>query len=239
MCSVWDFSPVDFTFSAGNSRSTIDPFLISNTQPSIIQEAGVIHDSETMSGHSPIYIKVDLAKAIHNPPEKVSRNPRLNWSRSTPEQREAYAQQLDVQLSQHLHTSPGVSCDNVLCDQHTHCHDIDEATSNLLGAMVDSAWDNLESTKGSTGDQSSREHIIPGWNDMVKPYQGEARFWYSIWTSAGKPLHSSTPGVEHDLFINMKSSRNQYHFAVSRAQNNLNKIQNDRLFSKNGISRNI
>ena len=27
----------------------------------------------------------------------------------------------------------------------------------------------------------------------------------------------------------MKSSRNQYHFAVRRAQNNLNKIQNDKL----------
>ena len=76
---------------------------------------------------------------------------------------------------------------------------------------MDSAWENLESTKGTTGDQSSRAYTIPGWNDMVKPYQGEARFWNSIWTSAGKPLHSSTPGVEHDLFINMKSSRNQYH----------------------------
>ena len=231
LCSVWDLSPVDFTFSSGNSRSIIDHFLISNTQSSIIQEAGVIHDAENMSGHSPIYIKVDLAKA-NNPPEKITREPRLNWSWSSPEQHEAYAQQLGDQLAQQRDIPACLSCDNVLCDQPAHCQDIDQVTSNLLGAMVDSAWENLESTKGTTGDQSSRAYTIPGWNDMVKPYQGEARFWNSIWTSAGKPLHSSTPGVEHDLFINMKSSRNQYHFAVRRAQNNLNKIQNDKLISR-------
>ena len=41
-------------------------------------------------------------------------------------------------------------------------------------------------------------------------------------------------GIEHDLFINMKASKNQYHYAVRRAQSNLNKIQNDKLFSKMG-----
>ena len=80
--------------------------------------------------------------------------------------------------------------------------------------MVDSAWDNLEVSKGTTGDQSSREHTIPGWNEGVKPFQTEARFWYNLWLSAGKPLHSSVPGVEHDLFIFMKSSRNNYHYAI-------------------------
>ena len=184
-----------------------------------------------MSGHSPVYVKVDLAKA-NNPPERICRNPRLNWSCSSPEQQKAYAQQLGDQLAQHPDDPPGLSCDDVLCDQGPHCRDIDRATNKLLGAMVDSAWENLESTKGTTGDQSSREHTIPGWNDMVKPYQGEARFWFSLWTSAGKPLHSPTPGVEHDLYINMKHSRNQYHFAVRRAQKNLQKIQNDKLLSK-------
>ena len=41
-------------------------------------------------------------------------------------------------------------------------------------------------------------------------------------------------GIEHDLFINMKASKNQYHYAVRRAQSYLNKIQNDTLFSKMG-----
>ena len=231
LSSVWDFYPVDFTFSSGNSRSIIDHFLISNTQSGIILEAGVIHDPENMSGHCPVYIKVDLAKA-NNPPEKVNRNPRLNWSRSSPEQKEEYAKQLGDHLSQQHDLSECLHCDDVLCDQESHRQEIDLVASKLLGALVDSAWENLDTTKGTTGDQSSREYTIPGWNDMVKPYQGESRFWYCLWTSAGKPIHSSTPGIEHDLFINMKHSKNQYHFAVRRAQNNLKLIQNDKLISK-------
>ena len=96
---LWDFFPIDFTFSAGQSCSTIDHFFIPNTLQGIILEAGAIHDPENMSGHSPIYIKIDLAKA-NNPPEKVSRNPRLSWGRSSPEQQAMYTQQLRDLLSQ-------------------------------------------------------------------------------------------------------------------------------------------
>ena len=55
-----------------------------------------------------------------------------------------------------------------------HFQHIDSMTQELLVAVVDSAWDNLEATKGTTGDQASREHTIPGWNEKVKPFQNEA-----------------------------------------------------------------
>ena len=233
LCSVWDFFPVDFTFSAGVSCSTLDHFLISNTHHNMVLEAGAINDPENMSGHSPIYLKIDLEKA-NNPPEKISRKPRLNWDRSSPEQREAYTQQLEFLLSLgSFGTPPGcLQCADVLCAQTAHHIEIDLSTRQLLGAVTDAAWENLEATKGTTGDQSSRAHTIPGWNDLVKPYQVEARFWHSLWLSAGKPIHSSIPGIEHDLHIFMKRSRNQYHYAVRRAQNSLKKIENDKLLSK-------
>ena len=107
-------------------------------------------------------------------------------------------------------------------------------TQELIGAMTNAAWDNLESTKGTMGDQASRNFTIPGWNEKVRPFQNEARFWHSLWVSAGKPIVSSVPGIEHDLFIFMKHSRNQYHFAVRRTQNSLKIIENDKLISKLG-----
>ena len=125
-----------------------------------------------------------------------------------------------------------INCENVMCNNVSHLHDIDRVTGDLLGAITESAWENLETTKGTTGDQSSRSHTIPGWNDRVKPYQNEARFWFSLWASAGKPLHSEVPGIEHNLYSNMKFSRNQYHYAVRRTQNSLNLIENDKLVSK-------
>ena len=228
LCSVWDFFPADFTFSSRDSFSTLDHFLISNTQSNMVLEAGPVHDPENMSGHCPIYMKVDLTKA-NNPPEEISRNPRLNWGRSSPEQQESYSNQLGDFLH---HCDDCLQCDNILCENVAHLHDIERVTAELLGAITDSAWENLEATKGTTGDQASRSHTIPGWNDRVKPFQNEARFWYSLWSSAGKPRHSSVPGVEDNLFTNMKYSRNQYHFAVRRTQNSLNKIQNDKLVSR-------
>ena len=132
-------------------------------------------------------------------------------------------------LSQH---DTDLSCDNSMCNNASHFHVIDRVTGELLDAITESAWENLEATKGTSGDQSSRDHTIPGWNDRVKPYQNEARFWYSLWTSGGKPLHSEVPGIEHNLYTNMKFSRNQYHYAVRRTQNSLNLIENDKLVSK-------
>ena len=172
-------------------------------------------------------MKIDLMKAS-NPPEEISRNPRLNWSRSSTEQQEKYSDmvrdmlgQLDVELQ----------CDDVLCDNGAHLHDIDRVTCEILEVITDSAWENLEYSKGTTGDQASRKHTIPGWNDRVKPFQNEAKFWNSLWISAGKPKHSEVPGVEHTLFTYMKFSKNQYHYAVRRTQNSLNLIENDKLVS--------
>ena len=115
-----------------------------------------------------------------HPPDKVSRNPRLNWGRSSPEQQAQYTQQLADKLSQPGANLGCLDCDNVLCSNFSHLQDINCLANELLDAMVDSAWDNLEATKGTTGDQASREHTIPGWNEHVKPFQNEARFWYSL-----------------------------------------------------------
>ena len=231
LSSAWDFYPVDFTFSNGQTVSTIDHFFLSNSN--ILLEGGALHDPDNVSGHSPVYIKIDLIKA-RNPQEKLFKAPRLNWDRSSPEQHAMYKQQLNDQLEQHEPHHSVLKCDDVLCREAVHLQHIDSFSNELFSAMVDSAWDNLEVSKGTTGDQSSREHTIPGWNEGVKPFQTEARFWYNLWLSAGKPLHSSVPGVEHDLFIFMKSSRNNYHYAIRRTQNNLKSIENDKVVSKMG-----
>ena len=165
----------------------------------------------------------------NNPPAKIRIIPMLNWTRSSPQQKESYANNLDTLLSQGFNsTSDFIQCENVLCQLGNHWFEINHLTRDLLGAVTDSTM----TTKGTTGDQVSRAHTISGWHDLVKPYQGEARFWFSHWLSAGKRIHSSLPGVEHDLYPYMKSSRNQYHYAARRAQNSLKKIENDILLSK-------
>ena len=68
----------------------------------------------------------------------------------------------------------------------------------------------------------------------VKPFQEEARFWFCVWSSAGKPIESLIPGVNHDLYTIMRHTRNMYNYAVRRVQKNLKSIENDKLLKKMG-----
>ena len=69
-----------------------------------------------------------------------------------------------------------------------------------------------------------------GWSDYVKPFQDDAKFWFSIWVSMGKPLNCQ-------IFFVMKNTRNKFHYVVRRlksinSQNNENKMLNSFLDGK-------
>ena len=188
-----------------------------------------------MSGHSPIYLKLNLIKDSV-PSEAIHRKPKLNWNRSSQEQKESFAKQLTDYLAEPREPIQCLHCQNSSCCEADHYDELEKSTRYLIQGMVDSAWSNLEATQGTTGDQQSRKFTIPGWNKLVKPYQDEAKFWFSVWLSAGKPLHSHIPGVEHDLYKLMKFSRNNYHYAVRRAQHSLKNTENSKLIAKIGSS---
>ena len=47
-------------------------------------------------------------------------------------------------------------------------------------------------------DQMRKKYkVIPGWNDLVKPFKEDAMFWHSIWISAGKPLNNTLHHTSH------------------------------------------
>ena len=64
--------------------------------------------------------------------------------------------------------------------------------------------------------------LTSGWNEFVKPFKQEAKFWWSLWDSAGRP--NDTP-----LFTNMKSSRAQYKYAIRRLKSQLTRFRTMRL----------
>ena len=59
----------------------------------------------------------------------------------------------------------------------------------------------------------------PGWSDVVRPFQDDAKFYHSLWLSYGKPVNCN-------LYNVMKRSRNQYHYAVRRMKRNEEYINN-------------
>ena len=62
---------------------------------------------------------------------------------------------------------------------------------------------------------------VPGWNEHIKPYAEESKFWFNIWKSDGSP--QSGP-----VFENMRHRKKQFKFAVRRLKRCNNRILNDK-----------
>ena len=67
---------------------------------------------------------------------------------------------------------------------------------NVMEAMENAGSECLPTSGGVSG--KGKRPNIAGWNEHVKPYAEESKFWYHVWLSAGKPTTS-------DLLINMKA----------------------------------
>ena len=78
-------------------------------------------------------------------------------------------------------TMPGcISCTNLHCSDHSD--QIDSYTLEVLEAIESAAKESLPAVGG--GGQANSKRVpnrIPGWNDLVKPFYDESKFWHSIY----------------------------------------------------------
>ena len=83
--SVWNDFPIDFTFCSPTelSFSTIDHYLVSENLESGIKDAGVIHLGDNVSGHSPIYLKLNIGQLPANQEQERTFSPKQNWKKAT------------------------------------------------------------------------------------------------------------------------------------------------------------
>ena len=87
----------------------------------------------------------------------------------------------------------------------------------------------------STGGASPNKGNVPGWNEYVKPFSDESKFWCATWCSAGQPRAGSL----YDIMI---YSKRQYKHAIRRLKRANNDIQNDKFVNcllSNGPNSNI
>ena len=85
------------------------------------------------------------------------------------------------------------SCQNPRCDDPEHLAEIDSFVKAFIDDINEAAIETIPKTQPKPGNVNQKK--MAGWKDYVEPYQDAAQFWYSIWTSAGKPrntvLHES------------------------------------------------
>ena len=148
--------------------------------------------------------------------EKVEAVLKPCWAKAREEDISNYKTDLEEQL-QNIHVPDCIQCRDPLCDSHGDA--IEEYCSDVLEAIENTAKNNLPLSGSCKGD--SKSNTTPGWNEHVRPYQQEAKFWFSVWESSGKPNVG-------DLFEIMKNSKMQYKYAVRRLKRAGDSIQGDK-----------
>ena len=222
---------IDYTFqqcsNEGIFSSTIDHFAGNLSLYNDVTESGVIHSGDNPSNHSPIYLKMRLGELDYKT-EKVKVEKRVKWSRSSNEAKELFVNTLAERLD-NINIPDCVACRDVHCNQHME--QMEEYTIAILETVETAAKDCLH----STGAARATVGQVPGWNQYVKPFSDESKFWCATWLSAGQPRAGP-------LYKIMLYSKNQYKHAVRRLKRANDKIQNDKFVQSlllGGTSTNI
>ena len=206
--SVWNEFPIDFTYCSPTevSFSTIDHSLVSENLESSVKDAGVIHLGDNVSGHSSIYLKLNIGSLPDNQKQTRSFSSKQNWQKATVEDKINFKAAVSERLLNVEIPATIIDCHDINCADPVHRVNIDNYTVNIVKCLESAAEVFIPYTRPKQARKSSKRKSVPGWSELVKPYQEKANFWYQVWFSADKPRAGQ-------LFNIMRFTRNQFRYA--------------------------
>ena len=154
--------------------------------------------------------------------QSANQNPKPSWKKSSSEEKELFSQALQNKLED-VTVPNSLNCRNPSCDTHAHRADSDRYIEDVLNAISDSAGDSLSWSSGGKSGKTS-VNKTPGWNEQVRPFRENARFWFSVWLSAGKPLNC-------ELHRIMRRTKNIFHYQVKKCKKAEDQIRKQKLLS--------
>ena len=215
LVSIWEKFEVDFTYMHTDHKSTsiLDNFFVNEALLPYISEASPMHFGDNPSGHSPIMLTLQVANIPRRIIEEEVRVPRrVAWEKVERTQLTEYKADLQQRL-EGLVEPECLDCVNAKCEDSTHSEQRDRYVLDVMGAWVEASYASLPLAQKSglkpKGNQTGKK--LPGWETDCEPYCKDAKFWYAIWLSAGRP----STGELHRVMV---STRVKYRAAVRRAR---------------------
>ena len=203
---------------------TLDHFLWSEGTDNDIVDAGVIHLVENESDHCPIFCNI-LIPSIETPQKKSQSYQRLkpSWKKASEDDKEIFRATLADKLE--LVKSPeSMHCRNPKCNLEEHRNESDNYIEEVLNAMSTSARDSLPMSSSGSGVGKNSKKKTVGWNEHVKPFRDQARFWHAVWVSAAKPLNCELHNI-------MRRTRNIFHYQLKKCRKAESQIKKQQLLS--------
>lgn len=224
----WDQFPIDFThFIERNDHtftSILDHFFWSNIMNSSITDAGVVHLSDNLSDHAPVYCKfsVPLIKSSigHNSIKSTPKSMHY-WDLASDQHKQSYAIDVERCLADLDLPTAALHCRDVHCTDTNHALALDELMLDTLRIIEKCIANQIPETKPR---RSQKKQVIPDWKEKINPFREKAYFWHSVWISAGRPLNC----VLHNI---MKKTRNLYHLEIRKNKRMSDMITRNKLLT--------
>ena len=135
---------------------------------------------DNVSGHSPIYIKLNIGTIPVNETSPRTFLPKQNWKKVTDDDKSNFELAVEESVSSLEIPAAVIDCQNVNCTDLDHRVDIDTYTKDIVKCLETSAANYIPYTRPKQGSKVSKRKVVPGWVELVKPHQDKAKFWYQV-----------------------------------------------------------
>ena len=132
------------------------------------------------------------------------------WKNATSDQRLEFNDAVFRKLRDLVVNDDLISCKKLHCSDAVHFENIDKFADELFGLVNNAAFECIPVSRKKRKTTTSKKST-PGWKQFVEPMQDTAKFWYTVWLSAGKPVNT-------ELHRIMKTTRNQFHYQIRRVK---------------------
>ena len=160
-------------------------------------------------------INLQVQDIPKRPAEELVRVPRrLAWEKAQTEEVRQFTDLLKVKVEQleDLHT---LGCEDVRCKNQQHSEERDEHVLNVMSAWIEAGYSTIPTVPPPKVEGKGKRSLLPGWKENCEPLSRAAKFWYSVWLSAGKPVS----GELHQLMV---GTRVKFRSAVRKAKQEAN-----------------
>jgi len=197
--------------AAHNTTSWLDHVICSHSFKALLINVH-IHELPPSSDHHPLGVTFAVSVSADRASDKSNnwadnKQPVLNWSKAQDRDIHKYRSRTKLKLANVLIPDP-CACTDISCSLDSHVHAIDELYSNISLALGSSSDGSIPKCHSNT----SRDYVVPGWNDYVQGAHQEARNYYLLWRNMGKPRQ----GPVCEL---MRRSRLNFKYSLRQCQN--------------------
>ena len=216
---------IPYTFiNSLTQTSVIDHFIVDTDIVDKVYQLNVLDEGDNLSDHLPLILKFNLNNTRVNNPiihtDKINRKFKICWDNATSLQKEHYKLFLSNLIDNTLNRFTGFGCSLVNCRDYAHYNIFNDLLSELIESIELASFACIPIKYFNKS--KKKANLMIGWNKYIEEYRNKSIFWHNIWKDCGRPAEGYVADIR-------KTTRKNYHEAISTVKRNDNIILRDQI----------